>query len=532
MSENTPNFDITIKNYRCFSDQKPVRISMREGFTALVGANNSGKSSLLKLFYELRGLFSMIQSGGGNFLEALRNPRGSSSTSDYTDLFCNANSRNISLEFEVHGDVDMKQHTGILPERIVLTIIRDTNMFSVKIIVDGATLPVNQGANIHFPDPSHIQIEDTSIDMGNYYRIFRALSSTVYIGAFRNAINIGGSDSYYDMTIGEQFIMLWDSLKSGRVKKENDAALKLTEDIKRIFEYDSLEINASSDNRTLQVIVNGKPYRLEELGSGLAQFIVILANIAAKQPSWVLVDEPELNLHASLQVDFLTTLAFYATEGIMFATHNVGLARVSAERIYSFHRDDDRQVEVRDFEATHRLSEFFGELNFAGHRDLGFDKVLLVEGTTEVKTLQQLLRKYGKDHKIVLIPLGGSSLINAESELELQEVKRITTNLFSLIDSERETASAPLPSERQAFLTLCQKIGINCHVLERRAIENYLSERALKVVKGDKYSALGPYEKLEDASPSWGKQENWRIAREMNNEELDQTDLGTFLQDL
>ena len=537
MSINAPNFDITIKNYRCFPDQKPLRISMRGGFTALVGANNSGKSSLLKLFYELRGLFSLIRSGSGNFMNALIQSKKeafspASSVVDITELFCNANSRNITLEFEVHSDLDRKQRTDVLPERIILTIVRDTNTFGAEILVNGKILNIGTGTSFNVPDSSHFTIGGTVFDMGDYYRVFEALSSTAYIGAFRNAINIGGRDNYYDIQIGEQLIKSWDSLKAGRSKKKVDAALKLTEDIRRIFEYRSLEINTSSDNQTLQVIVNGKSYRLEELGSGLAQFIIILANIAAKRPSWVLIDEPELNLHASLQIDFLTTLASYATEGIIFATHNIGLARVSAERIYSLRPDDQGQSEVQDIELMPGLSEFLGELSFSGYRELGFDKVLLVEGPKEVKTVQQLLRKYNKDHKVVLLPLGGSSFINAKSEPELQEIKRITENIFSLIDSEREAAGAPLQPERQAFLDTCQKVGINCHVLERRAIENYLSDRALKIIKGDKYRALEPYEKLEDVSPSWGKQENWRIAREMTQEELDSTDLGMFLNNL
>jgi hypothetical protein len=70
--------------------------------------------------------------------------------------------------------------------------------------------------------------------------------------------------------------------------------------------------------------------------------------------------------------------------------------------------------EVQELESMSGLSEFLGELNFSGYRELGFDKVLLVEGPKEVKTIQQLLRKYKKDHKIVLLPLGGraNSLIN------------------------------------------------------------------------------------------------------------------------
>ncbi|MFC1980455.1 hypothetical protein ACFLVS_06445 [Chloroflexota bacterium] len=257
-----------------------------------------------------------------------------------------------------------------------------------------------------------------------------------------------------------------------------------------------------------------------------------ITNIAANQPSWVLIDEPEINLHASLQIDFLTTLASYATEGIMFATHNIGLARVIAERIYSFRLDNQGLSEVQDLEVVSSLSEFLGELSFSGYRDLGFDKLLLVEGPKDVKTIQQLLRKYNKDHEIVLLPLGGSSLINATSEGELHEIKRITDNIFALIDSERDALDAPLPPDRQAFHKMCENVSIHCHILERRAIENYLSDKAIKTVKGQKYCSLEPYEKLEKLPLGWGKQENWRIAREMTREELGKTDLGKFLNDL
>jgi hypothetical protein len=33
--------EITLKNYRCFPDSKPVRFVMREGFTAFLGVNNA-----------------------------------------------------------------------------------------------------------------------------------------------------------------------------------------------------------------------------------------------------------------------------------------------------------------------------------------------------------------------------------------------------------------------------------------------------------------------------------------------------------
>ena len=51
-------FQLTPKNYRCFADSDPLRLDLGNDFTALVGPNNSGKSSALRLFHELRPVFS------------------------------------------------------------------------------------------------------------------------------------------------------------------------------------------------------------------------------------------------------------------------------------------------------------------------------------------------------------------------------------------------------------------------------------------------------------------------------------------
>lgn len=273
-------------------------------------------------------------------------------------------------------------------------------------------------------------------------------------------------------------------------------------------------------------------YRLDQFGSGLTQFFLVLTQAAMRTPSFILIDEPELNLHASLQLDFLTTLTSYATEGILFATHSMGLARASTNQIYSFRRNADGQSEVHEYDAMPRLSEFLGELGFAGYKELGFDKILLVEGATDVKTFHQFLRLYGKDHQIVLLPLGGNQLISRVSEIELLEIKRISDNISAVIDSELASPHVALEPARVSFLQVCKKVGIGCHVLDCRATENYFTDQAIKKVMGSKYSALEPYERLSDASHGWAKADNWRIAREMSREELDTTDLGVFLQSL
>jgi hypothetical protein len=449
------------------------------------------------------------------------------SITDVEQLFCDSNKRDLEIELRARS-------AGVkvlaVPVRLMLKVTRGTNTFVARVDLPGSTeFDPNQ---FHFLNPSVLDMSVANrmpTDFSDYFAAFKELSETLYVGPFRNAINTGTNENYFDIQVGQAFIQTWRELKTGRSRRANEAAYRLTQDISHIFDFQSLEINPTPDDKTLQVFVNGRSYRLSELGSGLTQFILVFACAANRTPSYILIDEPESNLHPSLQLDFLTTLGSYARQGIVFATHNIGLARASADRIYALRKVAEGECEVADFEGMHSLSEFLGELSFSGYRELGFDKVLLVEGSTDVKAVQQLLRMYKKDHTTVLVPLGGSQMINPQCEAELQEIKRISPNVSALIDSERGAAEEPLDGARAGFVTVCRNVGITCQVLERRAIENYFTESAIKKAKGEKYRVLRHYERLSEVDPSWSKQENWRIAREMRREDLADTDLGEFL---
>src|SRR6476469_7012363 len=95
--------EITIKNYRCFPDTNPLHIEIREGFTAFVGVNNSGKSSILRFFYEFRGLFQVM----GDVSQFLSLSRGQQHTfglpqsvKDVRELFSDSNDRDLTIEFK------------------------------------------------------------------------------------------------------------------------------------------------------------------------------------------------------------------------------------------------------------------------------------------------------------------------------------------------------------------------------------------------------------------------------------------------
>lgn len=528
--------ELEIKNYRCFPDTQPLKIKIGHGFTGLIGVNNSGKSSLLRFFYEFRRTFDNLAANRLAIVSQLLRRAGEwgpgfQGVQDRAEVFHKKNDRDLELTVRVSRGIDGTEPAAGLPREMRLTFNRRTTNLTAADIPgfydEGSRPHVNIG--IQGNNPLLMVPGRTNVNLSHIADAFRILSDTIYFGPYRNAINVDAGQDYFDIKVGQAFIAEWRRRKTGAAVVENEAVIGLTDDIRRIFEFDTLEINASDDNRTLRVFANNRSYRLDELGAGLAQFIFVLANAAIRRPSFILIDEPEQNLHPSLQVDFLTTLASYAKIGLIFGTHSLGLARAVANRIYSLRKVGDAESEVRDFESTPRLSEFLGELSFSGYRELGFEKILLVEGSTDVTTFQQFLRQYQKNHEVVILPMGGAGLINDSTEQQLGEIKRICDRIVAVIDSEKDGEASPVEPVRLRFQEICRCANIECHILERRATENYLTDRAVKAVKGENFSALAHYEARKGHSPVWGKSENWKIAREMTKDELSKSDLGRIL---
>lgn len=525
-------FDVEVKNYRCFPRQSPLRFAVAPGFTSFVGANNAGKSSILKLFWELGPILGSFtqQSQGYSSLFIGGHAQASPRVAEGEQAFSKLN--NDDLQIDIAWDaLEPDAPTIELTSHKVSLRVGRSGALSTDWRVNNRGPP---GGGPYTFDGSMLQSGGhAAIDLQPFFDACAFLAGGMYLGPFRNTINAGGGEQYFDVVIGQQFVGRFHQFKSGPDIAANEAIYRLQEDIKRIFGFDSFDLNADPSGRTLQVFIDGRSFRLTELGSGLAQFILVLANVMVRRPTVVFIDEPESSLHTPLQLDFLTTVASYTTEAsVFFATHNLGLARAASERIYSCRRVQLGISEVRPLESTPHLAEFVGELGFSAYRDLGFETIVLVEGPADVRTMQQLLRLWHKDHEVVLLPLGGSSMINANAEGELAEIQRITDRVFVLIDSERAQRDAALSADRQAFVTLCQRLNLPVTVLDRRAIENYFPDQAVKAALGETYRALAPYQLLRDAQPSWGKRDGWRIARQMKAVELHGTDLGDFLASL
>lgn len=523
---------LELRGYRAFSGE-PVRLPMEPGITGLLGLNNAGKSTLLRFFYEFQPLFSFMARPGDllNILKGGRtvNPRLQTGEQAFSTLL--DGDIELTLDFSVNPD---SPEDPIWPSSAFVTHHRDGRTSVRFRLPDGTTVEGTSVTNISDPQrdsPLLLKMNGRAIDCRPLIRSAELLEQAMYVGPFRNVINVGADRSYFDIAIGDAFVQQFDEFKSGGNPEQNEAAQRAVRDIARIFEIGDLQVNPTPDRKSLQVLVDGKSFRLSELGGGMAHFLIVLLNVLIRRPTLLLIDEPELNLHASLQLDFLTTMATEASHGVIFATHSPGLARAGADRIFVVAKDEQGFAELSPWEKHPSLSALLGQMGFGVSPEIGFEQVLLVEGRHDVKVFQQLLRLWGKDHKVLVLPLGGASMINAKAEDELRELTRITTRIASVIDSERTVADEGLTAEREGFRQACGNVGIACHVLDRRSTESYFTDRAVKHVYGESGRPPEPFEAV-DALPFWRKDRNWLVARALQKGDLDGTDLGAFLEGL
>src|ERR1700722_458779 len=333
------NFSLKLMNYRCFSGPTPISWSFNgETLTSFVGPNNAGKSTFLRLFYELRTVFTLLsqQQHLAQFATLKGVGLAFHGVGDNVEIPAFQSTEPVVLEF----GISVERHNELCGVR--LTMDRTTAGWEARIWV-GPTrkeqiIPPGQGFPGQIQTPSGVLPVQTT----EFTKWMDALvTRSLYVPAYRNLINQGGG-TYYDMTVGQDFIKTWDSWKSGDNVTNRRTILDVMADIKGVFGFRDFNAEPTPSKDTLQITVDGRSERIRELGAGLSQFIVVLGNVAIKRPDILFVDEPELNLHPALQSKFLTALAKYAKH-IVFATHSIGLARV-AEHVYSVAREGGTSV--------------------------------------------------------------------------------------------------------------------------------------------------------------------------------------------
>jgi len=538
---NGRSIHVSAKNYRCFTHEKPLKLTLSNGISAYVGQNNTGKSTILKFLWEIRPIFQAFLHSS-NFQRLIReNDNKLEVTWPDTNrppegMFNDNDPHNLPVEIEVlvNSEGQFDDLDGEVKK--IKYIINRNDEVECLLFSDVTSYPLSF-SDKHLVDRANACISETNDDddvlsIGAISTALRILFKSSYFASFRFAEGGITKGQYYDSSVGTSFIQRWKQLKNGTSKDGNRKAKAIVRKIAEIFQFDSFDLSASHDDQHFRVVINDSPERLDQVGSGITQAIMLLTYCEVEEPTYILVDEPELNLHHDAQIKLIKALEEKAEYGVIFATHNLGLARRCADTITCVTRKSPADAPiVMPYEDHPYLADIYQSLTYSGYFGYDAKKILLVEGPTDVKVFKHFLKLYNKDHEFMLINLGGGSMINGKRTFELEELQRLNKEITVIIDSERTRADMKLPRDRLDFINIVKRLGFKHCVLRRKATENYLSQNAVDEVIGNDCRSLGEYERLDESHP-WSKEKNHKIAQAMKRIDLDETDLGQFFASL
>lgn len=239
-----------------------------------------------------------------------------------------------------------------------------------------------------------------------------------------------------------------------------------------------------NDVATLLYQEYGKTLDVVYAGAGLQHCIDIFVKTTLSQASIVLIDEPEMGLHPSLQRELLNHLyELNQTKGTQFfiATHSP-IFLADPEKVSSFlvqNRGSRRTAYPISQESIYKI---WGDLGLRPGDLLQNDIVILVEGQYDVIFFEYVLHVlYEKDFKDIAIGIvqyagdAASGIINGTIDIS----NIVPGDTYRLWIHDRDAPVSQRPHKNATkFYNALERHGELCHILKKREIDWYIPEDA------------------------------------------------------
>ncbi len=235
----------------------------------------------------------------------------------------------------------------------------------------------------------------------------------------------GGVVNPLKSKIKESFIRISNTIDYNQVAKEikkfKNEYPKEYSDFSNILEDYFKEVEINEDLFLINIYADKKIRSIKRIGEGFKRLFVILYYVYHPQYSIILIDEPEVHLHPSIIKKFLWILEEKkGDKQIFFTTHHPAFVQArNLTNIWRVMRNENSSTAVYGFyKKDVDLNRFVQEINDENSSMLFADKVLLVEGVSDAIFMREMLRRfYKKEKDIIVIYTGGKGTVDLYSRI-------------------------------------------------------------------------------------------------------------------
>lgn len=316
--------------------------------------------------------------------------------------------------------------------------------------------------------------------------------ATVFVPPSR-ALRGGGADTGEWNFSGEGMVFQLQRLKSPQFDEDDhrERAEALTRDLRVLLEDDGLEFGVPHDLSTVNVLLGGRWFPLESLGTGTEHAVVILAARHVYPESLLCLEEPDAHLHPRLQRRLVSLLRDAEGRQVAIATHSAHMID-AADTVVAVRLAGTRSSVA--VVGDHTLFEALRALGYRASDLLQTNCVVWVEGPSDRIYLLHWLKAIapelieGVDFSIVFY--GGALLSRLSAMTEelddptLVDLWRINRRMWVLMDADRGEGELK-PAVQRLRDEVAEAGAGGTWVTSGYTIENYIDPQVLaEAVRG------------------------------------------------
>jgi predicted ATPase len=424
---------------RHFKGLQTVVLDACGNINAIIGKNNSGKSSVLHAL-DMAGL-ALSVSHWDNFQPKL----------EIKDLFANVGDFSLSLTFDDGSTVSVAASAQFGP--VFTTRPADAQRIRTVLV-----LPDVAGGILRRTHKTPLNIIQ-QVENRNYNDI--------------NALEMLYAIKFY-------------SQRSER-GLQPQTYTNLVEEVKRYFpDIEDIESDRTDqDIATLTYSEYGRRLDILYSGTGLKHFLDVLLKTTVSGAKVVLLDEPELGLHPDLQRRFVEYLARLATDkGIQFflATHSQVLLNYSDSVTYYRITNTKGQRSLVSVDKS-AAATLMIDLGLRPGDVLNQDMCILVEGATDVVFFEHIVRVlYANEFQKVGVAIlqygGGAAEGIVSGSINVANIVPAQRFTYWIRDRDAKPTAQPAPNSTK-FVNALVKAGMQARIWNKREIEYYFPEPLL-----------------------------------------------------